>query len=148
GTSVGARPSASLGVDRIALFLLLMLAVRSFFSYFQSVWLREVGERSLADVRRDIYDRLIRLPMSFFAERRVGELSSRLSADLTLIQGAMAGAIPMVLGQVVVLAGGLTLIALTSVRLTLLMLSTLPVAIAASIVLGRRTRRVSREIQD
>jgi ABC-type multidrug transport system fused ATPase/permease subunit len=148
GAAGPARWAVPLGVDRIALWLLLMLAVRSFCSYFQSVWLREVGERSLADLRKDVYDRLIRLPMSFFTERRVGELSSRLSADLTMIQSAMAGAAPMVLGQIVVLAGGLTLIALTSVRLTLVMLSTLPVAIAASMVLGQRTRRVSREIQD
>jgi ABC-type multidrug transport system fused ATPase/permease subunit len=140
--------AASLGVDRIALVLLLVLAMRSCCSYFQACWLREVGERSLADLRRDVYGRLIRLPMAFFAGRRVGELGSRLAADLTAIQGTMTGAIPILLGQVVVLAGGLTLIALTSGRLTLVMISTLPVAIGMSMAFGGRVRRVSREVQD
>jgi ATP-binding cassette subfamily B protein len=139
---------SSLGVDRIAMVLLLVLAVRSFCSYFQACWLREVGERSLADLRRDVYGHLIRLPMAFFASRRVGELGSRLAADLTAIQGAMTGAIPILLGQVVVLAGGLTLILLTSARLTLVMLSSVPVAIGVAMAFAGRSRRISREVQD
>jgi ATP-binding cassette subfamily B protein len=141
-------PAATLGVDRVALILLLVLVVRAFCSYFQSCWLREVGERSLADLRRDVYGHLIRLPMAFFAQRRVGELSSRLAADLTAIQGTLIGAIPTLLGQVVVLTGGLTLILLTSARLTLVMLSSVPVAIVIAIAFGGRARRISREVQD
>jgi ABC-type multidrug transport system fused ATPase/permease subunit len=152
-TSRGATPQGlllggSLGVDRIALVLLLMLAVRSFCSFFQTCWLREVGERSLADLRRDVYGHLIRLPMAFFAQRRVGELGSRLAADLAAIQGTLTGAIPILLGQVVVLTGGLTLITLTSARLTLVMLSSVPVAIGVAVLSGGRTRRFSREVQD
>ncbi len=128
--------------------LLVALALQSFCSYFQTLWLTEVGERSLADLRKDIYNHLIRLPMAFFAQRRVGELGSRLAADLTIIQGTMTGAIPMFLGQLVMLAGCLILITVTSGRLTLVMLSTLPVAIGVAIIFGRRTRQVARETQD
>ncbi len=148
-TALAARfPAASLDVNTIALVLLLALAIQSICSYFQTYWLTEVGERSLAELRRDVYGHLIRLPMAFFSQRRVGELGSRLSADLTLIQGALTGAIPMLLGQLVVLVGGLTLITLTSGRLTLVMLSSLPVAIGLAIIFGHRTRRIAREAQD
>jgi ATP-binding cassette subfamily B protein len=141
-------PAASLGVNAIALVLLLALLIQAIGSYFQTYWLAEVGERSLAALRRDVYGHLIRLPMAFFSRRRVGELGSRLAADLTVIEGTLTGAVPMLLGQVVVLAGGLTLITLTSGRLTLVMLGSLPVAIGLAMVFGRRTHRVAREAQD
>ena len=64
------------------------------FSYFHSISFAEVGERSLADLRRDTYARLIRLPMAFYAQRRVGELTSRISADLSQIDSALVGTIP------------------------------------------------------
>jgi ATP-binding cassette subfamily B protein len=141
-------PGPRLDINTVALLMLLALAIQSISSYFQTYWLTEVGERSLADLRRDTYSHLIRLPMAFFSRSRVGELGSRLAADLSLIQGSMTGSIPLLLGQVVVLTGALTLITLTSVRLTLVMLSTLPVAIILAIVFGRWTRKVSRETQD
>jgi len=148
GAAGAAEPMVGMDVNTIALILLLVLAVQAFCSYFQTYWLAEVGARGLSDLRRDLYAHLIRLPMAFFAGRRVGELGSRLAADLTMIQGMLTGAIPTFLGQMVVLAGGLTLILLTSARLTLIMLSSLPVAIAVAIVFGRWTRKVSREAQD
>jgi ATP-binding cassette subfamily B protein len=149
GVTPGALgPIAAWDVNTIALVLLLVLAVQAFCSFFQTCWLTEVGERSLAGLRRDVYAHLIRLPMAFFARRRVGELGSRLTADLSLIQGTLTGAIPTVLGQLVVLVGGLTLIGLTSARLTLVMLSSLPLAIVVAIAFGRWTRKISREVQD
>jgi ABC-type multidrug transport system fused ATPase/permease subunit len=141
-------PAASLGVNTIALVLLLALAIQSMCSYLQTYWLMEVGERSLAALRRDVYGRLIRLPMAFFSGRRVGELVSRLAADLTMIQGTLTGAVPMLLRQFVILVGGLTLITLTSGRLTLVMLSSLPVAIGMAMIFGHRASRVAREAQD
>ncbi len=141
-------PASSLDVNTIAMVLFLALAVQAVCSYFQTYWLTEVGERSLADLRRDVYGHLIRLPMTFFSQRRVGELGSRLSADLAMIQGTMTGAIPMLLGQVIVMVGGLTLITLTSGRLTLVMLSSLPVAIGLAMIFGKRAHRVARDAQD
>jgi ATP-binding cassette subfamily B protein len=139
---------SGLGSGTIAIALLLVLSVQAFCSYFQTYWMAEVGERSLARLREGIYAHLICLPMAFFSQRRVGELTSRLAADVTLIQGALIGTVPQFLGQVVMLAGGVVLITLTSVRLTILMLATLPVAIGMVIVFGRVTRRLARETQD
>jgi ATP-binding cassette subfamily B protein len=146
GGTVG--PASGLTINTIALLLILVLAVQAICSFFQTYWLAEVGDRSLADLRRDTYARMIRLPMAFFAQRRVGELASRLAADLSQIQSTLTGAIPQFLGQVVMLAGGLTLIALTSARLTLVMLASVPAIMGLTIVFGRLIRKMSKESQD
>ena len=146
----GADPSrvGGLDLDTAAGLLMLVLAVRAGVSYFQTYWLYEVGERSLADLRRDTYARLVRLPMSFFAQRRVGELTSRVAADLSQISDALSGAAPQFLRQVVLLVGGLTLLAATSGRLTAVMLAIVPVLIGAAVAFGRVVRRQSAEAQD
>ena len=78
-----AKGSGSMaGADRTALLLMGILALQAGLSYFHSLSFAIVGQRSLVDLRRDTYARLISLPMTFFAQRRVGELASRLSADL------------------------------------------------------------------
>jgi ATP-binding cassette subfamily B protein len=139
---------SELGPGTIASALMLVLSVQALCSYFQTYWMAEVGERSLAGLREGVYAHVICLPMAFFSQRRVGELTSRLAADLTLIQGMLIGTVPQFFGQVVLLAGGVALITLTSVRLTIVMLTTLPVAIGMVIAFGRVTRKLSRETQD
>ena len=138
----------TLGIDQTAGILMVVLAVRAVLSFFQTYWLAEVGERGLADLRQDTYARLVRLPMGFFAQRRVGELSSRVAADLSQIQDALIGAAPSFLRQLVLLVGGVALLALTSGRLTLVMLASVPVLVGAAVGFGRAVRRVSREAQD
>ncbi len=135
-------------VDKIALLLVGLLALQALTSFAETIWLNEVGQRSLADLRRDTYGHLLRLPMAFHVRRRVGELASRLAADLTQIQDTLTGAIPSLLSQVAMFAGGVVLIALTSGRLTLLMLGTFPLLIGLAVFFGRRIRRTSRDAQD
>src|SRR5262249_5326303 len=114
-------------LDGAALGLVGVLALQAAFSFVHSYWFNTVGERSLADLRRDTYGRLIRLSMAFHTKRRVGELSSRLASDLTQIQDTLVFAVPHFLRQITILVGGITLIALTSGRLTLVMLCSFPV---------------------
>ena len=134
--------------NAVAVLLLVTIALQASCSAFQTYWLAEVGERSLAAFRRDVYSHLIRLPMEFFGRRRVGELGSRLANDLDVIHRILTGAVPALVGQLIVLGGALSLIAMTSGRLTLVMLSTLPVSIGLAVVLGKRTRKLSRETLD
>ena len=143
-----AGPGGIPNVNSVALVLLLVLAVKAVCSFCQTYWTAEVGERSLADLRQATYARLIRLPMGFFAQRRVGELTSRLAADEAQIQAALTGTVPQFLSQVVLMAGGVALIAVTSGRLTLVMLSSVPVMVGMAVVFGRKTRRISKEAQD
>lgn len=135
-------------VDGMALTLFVILAWQAALSFIQAYNFVAVGERSLADLRRDTYARLIRLPMSFHTQRRVGELASRLAADLTQIQDTLIHAIPDLLHQLAILVGGVVLIALTSVRLTLVMLSSLPVLMIVAVVFGQFIRKYSRTAQD
>lgn len=135
-------------VDRTALLLLGVLAVQAGFSFFHTLSFATVGQRGLVDLRQDTYARLISLPMSFFAQRRVGELASRLSADLIQIEDTLISILPQFLRQSTLLAGGIALIAATSLKLTGIMLASLPVLTVVAVVFGRRTRRIARDAQD
>src|SRR5437667_6016375 len=136
------------GVDRTALLLVGILAVQAGLGYFHFLSFATVGQRSLVDLRRDTYARLISLPMTFFAQRRVGELASRLSADLIQIEDTLISILPQFLRQSTLLVGGIALIAVTSLKLTGIMLVSLPVLTVVAVVFGRKTRKISREAQD
>ena len=136
------------GADRTALLLMGILALQASLSFFQSLSFATAGQRSLVDLRRDTYARLISLPMTFFAQRRVGELASRLSSDLIQIEDTLIVVLPQFLRQTTILIGGIALIAVTSLQLTGIMLASLPVIIVAAVIFGRKTRKISREAQD
>ena len=146
--AAGPNPSETLDINTAAGLLFVVLACRASLSFVQTYWLAQVGERSLADLRQDTYSRLLHLPLGFFAQRRVGELSSRVATDLSQIQDALTSAIPTLLRQVVMLSGGVVLIALTSGKLTLVMLACVPPMVAAAAVFGRAVRKLSRDAQD
>jgi ATP-binding cassette subfamily B protein len=135
-------------VNGTALLLLGVLALQAGGQFFHSLSFATVGQRSLVDLRRETYGRLISLPMNFFAQRRVGELASRLSADLVQIEDTLIGILPQFLRQSTLLVGGVALIASTSLKLTGLMLVSLPLLSAVAVMFGRKTRKLSREAQD
>ena len=88
GDLVNSGNEGNLGEDlnRIALLLVGLLVIQAVFSYFRTILFVKVTERSLADLRQDTYNHLIRLPVKFFDKRRVGELNSRISSDISLLQ--------------------------------------------------------------
>jgi ATP-binding cassette subfamily B protein len=135
-------------INSVALLMLAVIGVQACCTYFQSMSITRVGQSALADLRRDTYARLICLPMTFFGQRRVGELNSRISADLTQIEAALIMAVPQFLRQTLILLGGITLIAVTSGRLTLIMLASIPPVIALAVIFGRKMRQNSRVTQD
>jgi len=137
-----------LSLNQVALVLAGSVTVQALNSFNSALSFNRVGQRALADLRRDCYARLIALPMAYFSHHRVGELTSRVSTDVAQIEGALVDAMPQMCRQAVFLLGGVTMIALTSGRLTAVMLGTLPLLIAAAVFFGRRLRRYSRETQD
>jgi ATP-binding cassette subfamily B protein len=136
------------GLNQVALLLAASVTLQALASFNSALAFNRVGQNALADLRRDCYERLISLPMGFFAQRRVGELTSRVSTDVAQIEGALIDALPQMCRQTVFLLGGVTMIALTSGRLTAVMLGTLPLLIAAAVFFGRRLRGFARETQD
>jgi ABC transporter fused permease/ATP-binding protein len=146
--AAGNSPDWTSNINAIAVVLLGTLALQAILSFFSTNWFYQCGESALVDLRRETFRKLIGQPMSFFAQRRVGELSSRLTTDITLIQDILTTTIPQFLRQSMLMTGGIVLVALTSIRLTGLMISTFPVLILVAILFGRRIRRYARAAQD
>lgn len=141
----GILPGSIAGILKLAG---IVLAAQAFVSFFRILWFVNVAERSLADIRRDTYFKLITLPMNFFANRRVGELNSRISADLSQIQDTLTTTIAEVMRQIVLMIGGIVFMAIISVKLAVALLLLLPPLIVFAIFFGRFIRKISREAQD
>ncbi|MBS1522921.1 MAG: ATP-binding cassette domain-containing protein [Bacteroidetes bacterium] len=135
-------------VQGIGLLALIVLFSQAFVSFFRILWFVQIAERSLADIRRDTYFKLITLPMDFFANRRVGELNSRISADLSQIQDTLTTTLAEIIRQLVLLVGGITFLAIVSIKLTLSLLVVLPVLVVTAVLFGRFIRKLSRKAQD
>ena len=132
----------------IALWMLGILTLQMTFSFMRVYLFTYVGEHALADMRKDVYKKMIMMPMNFFANRRVGELSSRISADLTQIQDAVTGMLAEILRGLLTLIIGIGLILYLSPQLTAVMLSVLPVIVVAGVIFGKTIRKLSRNTQD
>jgi ABC transporter fused permease/ATP-binding protein len=135
-------------INSIALLLLGILAVQSVFSFFR-VWLFSlVSEKSMRDIRVALYDRLIRLPMTFFDQRRTGELISRITADVSMLQDTFSVTLAELFRQLVTLIAGVIFLMVTTPKLTLFMLATFPVLVIIAMVFGRFIRKLSKSTQD
>ena len=124
------------------------LSVQTIFSYMRVYLLTEVGEKSLANMRRDVYTNLLSMPMSYFTEKRVGELSNRISSDLSQIQDAISLTLAEFLRGIFTLIIGLGFIFWISAKLALVMLAVVPVIAMLAVFFGMRIRKMSRKAQD
>lgn len=135
-------------LDRIALGLVALFALQGLMNFIQVFLLTSTTERVVAALREEVFAHLVRLSPGFFAERRTGELTSRLSADLAILQSLMSTWISEMSRQVLFLVGGLVLLTLTHPRLTTTTLAVVPIVVAAAFLFGRRLRRASTGVQD
>ena len=135
-------------LNTIIILLFIQLSVQMIFSFMRIYLLTDVGERSLAAIRQDLYKNLIAQPMHFFSEHRVGELSSRLSADLSQIQDAISFTLAEFLRGIFTLIIGLISIFWISNELAFVMLSIVPLVAVIAVVFGMRIRKMSRKAQD
>ena len=125
-----------------------ILFIQSFVSFFRIRLFVEVAEKSLADIRHDTYFKLITLPMSFFSQRRVGELNSRISADLSQIQDTITTTFAELIRQIIVLIVCIIFLFIVSTKLTFLIIAILPLLIIVAVIFGRYMRQLSRQAQD
>jgi len=130
------------------LLIFCQLTVQTFFSFMRVYLLTAVGEKSLADMRKDVYSKLLTMPMSFFTEKRVGELSNRISADLSQIQDAISFTLAEFLRGVFMLIIGLAFIFSIKLKLALVMLSVVPLLAIVAVTFGKRIRKMARKTQD
>jgi ABC-type multidrug transport system fused ATPase/permease subunit len=134
-------------ISRTGLLLLAILVTQALFSYMRTRIFVQVTEKTLASIRQHLYNHLIRLPMSFFSERRVGELNSRISSDISLLQDSITGTLADLLYQILVITGGITLMMISSFQLTLFMLAIVPPMALLAFFSGRSIRRYSKKAQ-
>jgi ABC-type multidrug transport system fused ATPase/permease subunit len=132
----------------IALGLVVILFFQSIFSFFRLSLFVNFTENTLANLRLSLYSNLVKLPMSFFSQKRVGELNSRISSDITQIQDTLTSTIAEFLRQFILIIGGVILLANESIKLTLLMLSVVPLVAVAAVIFGRFIRKYSKNVQD
>ncbi|MBF8284214.1 MAG: ABC transporter related [Anaerolineales bacterium] len=143
---LGQRDRAEL--NRITFILLGTFLIRSVFYYFQGYYLAYVGERIVVDLRRQAYEHLHRLSVRFFTDRRVGELISRLSSDVTLVRAALTNNVATVLSQALTFVGSLVLMLALNWRLTLFILALAPLIALSGAIFGARLRKLSTTVQD
>ena len=135
-------------LDRIALGLILLFSIQALLNYAQTYLLSAVGERVVAGLRQELFGRLLSMPPGFFAERRTGELTSRLTTDIGLLQGVLSHQIAEFSRQMLALVGGIILLTLMQPRLTLTALGVVPLVVGSALFFGRRLRRMTTSVQD
>ncbi|MVO09405.1 ATP-binding cassette domain-containing protein [Flavobacterium sp. TP390] len=134
--------------QNIALGLMVILFLQSFFSFFRLSLFINFTENTLANIRVALYTNLVKLPMTFFSQKRVGELNSRISSDITQIQDTLTTTIAEFLRQFILIIGGIIFLLTISLNLTLMMLCIVPIVAVAAVIFGRLIRKFSKSVQD
>jgi len=133
---------------RTALLMVVILLAQGIMSFFQSFLFNTLGEYGLSDLRKRLFNHLTEMPMAFYSQRQVGELTSRMFADLTQLQDAFVMAIPQFLRQSIIMLGSMAMMVYISPRLTGVMLACFPPTIIGAILIGRMVGKRSRTTQD
>ncbi len=134
-------------IDQVALLLLVAFLLQAVFSFMRIFLFADVTERAIAQLRIDTYGHLVKLPMTFFNRERVGELNSRISNDISMLQDTFMTTLAELLRQVIVILGGVSLLFFYSVELTLVMLISVPVMMMAAFFFGKFIRSLSKTTQ-
>ena len=125
--------------------MIIVLGIATFTRFYLISW---VAERFTTDIRRAVFDHILKLSPGFFEVTRTGEVLSRLTNDTQAIEVVVGGAFSYALRNFVLLAGGMVMLLVTSPKLTLLVILGIPFVLAPILLLGRRVRRLSRAMQD
>lgn len=139
--------SSRFTLNQIIGFLFGILVLQATFSFFRIFLFTRVSERAMADVRKDLYSRIICLPVTFFEQNRVGELTSRVTSDVSFLDNVLSFTLAEFFRQGATLIIGTLFLFYTSTKLTLFMLATFPFLVFAAIFFGRYIRRLSKRAQ-
>lgn len=135
-------------LDQITAGLLFVFFLRSVTSLLENYNLNYIGEKLVVDLRLQLYSHLQTLSLGFFASRRVGELVSRLSSDVTVMRTVLTNNVNVLLEQTVILIGSVVVMFVLNWRLTLFIVALTPIIIGLGAVFGVFLRRTSTQIQD
>lgn len=135
-------------LNALAILFAGVILLQSIFSFGRVYFFAQVSERTMADIRKHVYQKLIAMPIPFFENRRVGELISRLSSDITQLQDVLSVTIAEFFRQSLTFLVGVVYLFILSAKLALFMLATFPVLIVATMFFGRFIRKISKKAQD
>ena len=147
-TSLAFLPFDLNDLTEIGWLIFLVLVIQATLSFVRVVLFAKMTEDMMLAMRKDAFEAIVSMPMRFFDTRRVGDLNSRVSADITSIQDVFTTTLSELLRQLIIIVGGILALLYFSVTLTLIMLATLPVMIIAAILFGRFIRKLSKRTQD
>ena len=135
-------------LEEIGYFLIMVLVVQGFVSYYRVQLFATVSEKGIAAVRKALYHKLISLPIVFFENSRTGELVSRLTADVEKLYSAFSITLAEFLRQVILLISGIIILGFLTPELSLIMLATFPVIVVGAMIFGRYIRKLSKQRQE
>lgn len=135
-------------INAVAFFLLILFAGQAIFSFFRVILFTNVTENALRDLRNDAFEKLVYMPMDFYNSNKVGELTSRVSNDISQIQETLRTTIAEFFRQIVMIVGGIAFLFFISWKLALIMLGTVPVMAIIAVFFGRFIRKLSKQAQD
>ena len=144
----GFAASDSRQLDQAALLMFAVIATLACMTTLRFYLMSWLGERVSGDMRRAVFDRVLALPPSFYETMRTGDVLTRLTNDVTLLQALVGSSISMWLRSLLTLLGALVMLVLTSPKLALLIVAVVPVVVLPLIVFSRRERRLARAAQD
>jgi ABC-type multidrug transport system fused ATPase/permease subunit len=147
-TAIGESKWYDLEVKDYGWIFLIVLFIQGLLAYFRVIFFAIVSEKGMADLRKDLYNKIITQSITFFEERRVGELTSRITADVEQLQSAFSVTLAEFLRQIVTLIAGIIFIAVLTPKLSLIMLLTFPAIVILAMIFGRYIRTLSRKRQD
>ncbi|QCK13427.1 ABC transporter ATP-binding protein [Mangrovivirga cuniculi] len=136
------------GITNLGLLLLGILFVQSIFSFLRIYLFANFSERGMADLRKALFSKFLSLPMSFYDKNRVGELVSRLTADISQLQTTFTTTLAEFFRQIITLVVGTVIIFIMTPQLSLFMLATFPLIIIVAMIFGKFIRKMSRKTQD
>lgn len=135
-------------INQVALALFILFALQSVFSFFRVVLFTNVTENTLRDIRKDAFSRLIYMPMDFFNTNKVGELTSRITSDITQLQEFLRTNIAELFRQIIMVVGGIIFLCFISWKLSLVMVATVPVMAILAVIFGKFIKKLSKQSQD
>ncbi|MCC5943852.1 MAG: ATP-binding cassette domain-containing protein [Bernardetiaceae bacterium] len=146
--SLGNAEGLMSSIDQISLMLIAVLVVQMLFSFLRIYFFAQVSERAMADIRTGLYERYLTLPMAFYDKRRSGELLSRITADVSLLQDTFSVTLAEFFRQTITLFVGIGILFYKTPKLTFFMLGILPILMLAAMFFGKFIRKLSKRTQD
>ncbi len=138
-------PRALADALRVVMLITVAIAIGTFFRFYLVSWL---GERVSADLRRSVFRNLVRLHPGFFEDNRSGEIMSRLTADTTVLQTIIGSSMSMALRSALTMSGAIVMMLVTNLKLTMIIVATVPAVLLPVMIFGRRVRKLSSSSQD